>query len=219
MLRFCNARPTVRGNLPNSDAMVSLWPLRAVVTVSLVSKPASAILRSSPVVTPKPSANARAKRGLCSMIELNSSPRSTPPCSPCTNWVMAALDACAPAPLNWIAWLMVSVNARALAEASDVLCPASLPAWANRENRVPVSSRALFVRKATSRTPAQAVLNDSPSPVTSFKRACRLFTWSAVCARSVAMDLKPCNPAKPAKNPWSRPNCWLMDSTPSPIWR
>ena len=98
--RFCRARPTVGGNLANSAATVSLWPLIAPITVSLLSSPASAILRSSPVVTPKPSASARARRGLCSITLLNSSPLKTPPCSPCTSCVMAALDASAPAPLS-----------------------------------------------------------------------------------------------------------------------
>ena len=58
VLRFCSARPTVGGSLPNSAATVSAWPLRDFITTSEVSAPCSAILRSSPVVTPRPLASA-----------------------------------------------------------------------------------------------------------------------------------------------------------------
>ena len=81
-VRFCSARPTVGGSLLNSPATTSAWPLRAFMTTSAVNAPWLAILRSSPVVTPSPLARAWARRGACSITELNSSPRNTPDCRP-----------------------------------------------------------------------------------------------------------------------------------------
>jgi len=60
--------------------------------------------------TPNPSARARATRGVCSMIELSSSPRSTPLAKPCPSCIRAACAACADAPLMLTALDMDSVT-------------------------------------------------------------------------------------------------------------
>ena len=96
LVKTVNACPTVRVALSISFASCGPAFSNAAMTCSPVSCPAAPSSRSLPMGTPKPSANALARRGVCSMMELSSSPRKTPldrPCPSCTRaaCILAAL--------------------------------------------------------------------------------------------------------------------------------
>lgn len=104
-----NAWLTVAGSCAYSVASLSFCDSRALTTTSAVSRPSSAILRSRPMGTFKPSARACASRGLFSTTELNSSPRSTPADNACPNCSSADCVSLADAPEMRSACEMLSV--------------------------------------------------------------------------------------------------------------
>ena len=82
---ICIDCPTVADVLEKSASTDCDTDNNALVTVSAVNLPSSAIARNSPRETPKPFAIASITAGVCSAIELNSSPRNTPLAKACPN--------------------------------------------------------------------------------------------------------------------------------------
>ncbi len=93
-----NAWPTVCGILAKSASICGATLRSASATTSAVSLPSSASLRSAPSGTPMPSAMACARPGVCSITELNSSPRRAPAPRPWPSCSSAAEAAWADAP-------------------------------------------------------------------------------------------------------------------------
>ena len=93
----------------NSSLIVDAALEMELITTSAVNCPALAIWRRPAVPTPRPSAIILPRRGACSITERNSSPRNTPDCRPCENWIIAAVDSAVVAPETIIALLIVSV--------------------------------------------------------------------------------------------------------------
>ena len=110
VFRFSKAAEMVRIRVLNWSSTDSLARSNAGTRTSIVSLPSFAILRSSPVVTPKPVAIALANAGVCSITELNSSPRRIPLPNACPNCVNAASAAPALAPDTATAFDTVSVK-------------------------------------------------------------------------------------------------------------
>ena len=111
VFRFSKAAEMVRIRVLNWSSTDSLARSNAGTSTSIVSLPSFAILRSSPVVvTPKPVAIAFANAGVCSITELNSSPRRIPLPRACPNCVNAASAAPALAPDTATALDTVSVK-------------------------------------------------------------------------------------------------------------
>ncbi|MNO92417.1 hypothetical protein D3C76_839920 [compost metagenome] len=121
LLNAVTAWLTVRVMAELSSSTLSFWFCKARTTASEVSLPSAPMVRSWPMVTPRPRAMAWASAGVCSMIEFSSSPRSVPEASAWPNWTIDASAACALAPLSATVLATVSVTL-ATSEKSSPSC-------------------------------------------------------------------------------------------------
>ena len=106
-----SAPDTVSGRLAYSSARRVRSFSKASSTAAEVILPSCAKARSEPSGTLIPSAMACASRGVCSMTELNSSPRNCPEAKACPSCINAPAAASLEAPESDTAWPMASVAA------------------------------------------------------------------------------------------------------------
>ena len=111
-LTTCIACPTVTGIWANFLDTASFCSISARVTMSAVSLPCSASALSLPTSVPSASASISAMPRPFSMIELNSSPRSTPLPNAWVNWRIDAAEPVAFDPPTTSALLTLSTALR-----------------------------------------------------------------------------------------------------------